>query len=74
MIDECPDLVKRIMGECIIVRAEHFFVSNVIEYYAISELFDEVKEGYLVCEYEVIVHKEHGKPPKWQFTKKEDSE
>ena len=74
MIDNYPDLVKRIMGECIIVRAESLYVSNVIEYYAISDWFDEVPEGYLANEYIANIIKEPGKPTEWQFIKRDDCE
>lgn len=43
--------VKRIMSQCIIVRAEMMFINNVIEYEAISWRFREVPEGQIMPNY-----------------------
>lgn len=44
--------LKRVMGLCIVVRAEHLFVSDSIEYYAISDRFRNVPHGEIVPEYQ----------------------
>lgn len=42
---------KRVMGLCVVVRAEQLFHSAIIEYIAISEHFREVATGEVVPEY-----------------------
>lgn len=46
--------LKRIMGQCIIVRAEHMFINNIIEYSAISEHFRDLPEGEITPEYKWV--------------------
>jgi len=53
-IREDPDFVMRLMGMCVIVRAERMFVNDSMEYIALSELFDEVEEEYQTPEYNMI--------------------
>lgn len=48
--------VTRIMGLCSIVRAECLIMHDVVEYEAISNLFDEVKEGEIIPTYQINVH------------------
>lgn len=54
IIRENPDFVMKLMGMCVIVRAERMFVNDSIEYIALSELFDEVEEGHQIPEYNMI--------------------
>lgn len=54
-IFESPDLVKKIMSQMLIVRAEDMFVSSRIEYVAYSHLFDEVDQGSVAPHYEILV-------------------
>lgn len=42
---------KRIMGQCVIVKAEQLYSSNAIEYVAISEHFRELADNEMVPEY-----------------------
>jgi hypothetical protein len=44
------------MGLCSIVRAECLIMHDVVEYEAISNLFDEVKEGEIIPTYQINVH------------------
>lgn len=44
--------VRRIMSQCIIVRAEMIFIADVIEYEAISWRFREISEGEVLPEYQ----------------------
>ena len=46
--------LKRVMGQCIIVRAEVLFHRDQIEYYAISEHFRTIEEGEVPPVYEWI--------------------
>ena len=55
MIDNQPDLVRKIMGECIIVRAERMYVHDAIEYDAFSDHFESLDEGLMAPEYEWII-------------------
>jgi hypothetical protein len=43
--------LKRVMGQCIVFRAEHLFHSNQIEYFAASEHFRPVVPGEVIPEY-----------------------
>ncbi len=45
----------RIMGKCIVFRAEHLFASDVIEYTAQSDLFREIAEGEVAPEYQWFI-------------------
>lgn len=40
-----PDVVRTIMGECIILRAEMLLHMKAVEYVAIVEDFDEIEPG-----------------------------
>lgn len=44
-----------VMSRCLIVRAEHNVIRDVIEYWAYSEMFDKLDEGYLIPEYTLTV-------------------
>jgi hypothetical protein len=44
-IKDSPDIVMKILGNMIIVRAEHLFSSGRTEYNAYSPTFDTVTEG-----------------------------
>lgn len=46
-----PSALKQVMGQCIILRAEHHMATDKIEYFAISEHFREVPLGALIPEY-----------------------
>jgi hypothetical protein len=48
--------LKRVMGYCIVLRAEQMFISDRIEYWAVSEHFRELPIGEMVPEY------------RWHFT------
>lgn len=43
--------LKRIMGQCIVFRAEHLFHSRSVEYWAASEHFRPVPLGAVIPEY-----------------------
>jgi len=51
MLEREPWLIKRIMSQCIILRAEFMYSSRSIEYQAISMLFDECQEACIAPEY-----------------------
>ena len=66
IIDTQPKVVKQIMGECIIVRAEMRYETNSIHYTAISDWFDEIPEGSMPMNY-VIQFVTDGINVKWCF-------
>ena len=58
LIDNDPSSVRKIMGQCIVIRAEHMFMNDAVEYIAISDHFDNRERGALIPEYNVIINKE----------------
>jgi hypothetical protein len=50
---------KRIMGKCIVFRAETLWHMQQVEYYAISDCFEEVPEGQVIPHYEWIFDEGH---------------
>ena len=55
---EDVDELLAIMSEVIIVRAEHMFHNDTIEYYGYSKLFDIVELGMKEPEYEFIINRD----------------
>ena len=51
--------LKRVMGLCIVFRAEHLFASDDIEYWAASEHFRPVALGEVMPEYRWIFDNGH---------------
>ena len=66
MINDHPKIVKRIMGECIVVKAEMIYIKDCIEYTAISDWFDVCELGWEPRIYRIVYHKE-GNNIKWIF-------
>lgn len=54
VINDAPEIVTRIMGETIIIRAEMVLALNAIEYHAICEHFEELPDWLMPPEYDVI--------------------
>lgn len=50
-------VVQHLMSRCIILRAEFSYSSQCFEYYAVSDLFDEVPKGQLIPHYEIVSRK-----------------
>lgn len=48
MVREFHTDLKRVMGQCIVFRAEHMFDSDSIEYWAASEHFRQLPSGALI--------------------------
>ena len=59
-IETDHEYVRQVMGEVIILRAEAFYHSCMIEYIAVSKHFDIVEEGFMMPEYRAIIHFEDG--------------
>lgn len=51
LISEEPTLVKRILSQCIVLRAEMLWETNSVEYFAHCHLFKELSEAEVVPEY-----------------------
>ncbi len=45
-IENEPEKVRELMGQCIIVRAEYMLNSDRIEYTALCDKFEEVEKGH----------------------------
>lgn len=55
MIDKNPEMAMKIMGKMVIVRAENMFAEPVIEYIALSPLFQKLPLGEMIPEYELVI-------------------
>lgn len=67
MIDKYPITIKKVMGECIIVKAEIDYLSNTIEYTALSDWFEEVAENQCPMYYSIKCIKDKYNNIKWMF-------
>ena len=70
-IEDNPKLVREIMGQCIILRAEALYATREIEYIAESDWFDRIEEGFIAPMYEINIVKD-GNNIKWMFSKAEE--
>jgi hypothetical protein len=50
-----PETARAVMGRCIVVRCEMMYAHDTLEYMALSPDFDEVPQGQIVPEYDVII-------------------
>jgi hypothetical protein len=55
VVDDQPEMVMAIMGRCVVVDCKLHFISNSLEYWALSPDFDEVPVGAMEPEYSVLV-------------------
>ena len=55
LTEQYPATARAIMGRCIVVRCEMMYVHDTLEYIALSPDFDEVPNGNIVPEYDVII-------------------
>lgn len=53
-IQSRPDLVQTILGNCIVFKSQHLLMYNVVEYFALSELFGELQEGQMAPQYRFV--------------------
>ncbi|MCO5157903.1 MAG: hypothetical protein M9945_14335 [Aquamicrobium sp.] len=51
---QAPDIVRKVMGECVILRAEFRFQMNQTDYEAWSPGFDPVPDGQEPPSYDVV--------------------
>lgn len=69
LVERDPETARAIMGRCIVVRCEMMYAYNTLEYMALSPDFDEVHQGDIVPEYNVIIS-ESGKRIEFKRTNK----
>lgn len=55
LVERDPDTARAVMGRCIVVRCEMMYAPSTLEYMALSPDFDEVPQGMIVPEYDVII-------------------
>jgi hypothetical protein len=55
LIEDRPDIIRTIMGRCIVIRCETIYYTDAIEYTALSPDFDEVPEGRTIPRYVIEV-------------------
>lgn len=60
LIHREPDLVAKIMAQCIVVRAENMFCRRSIEYQALSPKFEKLPMGERLPSYEVLFNRQDG--------------
>ena len=56
MLDNQQDflIVRRILHECVVVRAEALYAEHAIQSMALSDHFDEVPRNQMIPEYEIV--------------------
>lgn len=55
IVERDPKTARAIMGRCIVVRCEMMYAHDTLEYVALSPDFDEVPNGVITPEYDVII-------------------
>ncbi len=55
IIEEEPWIARCVMSRCIILRAEMLYAEDAIEYWAISDMFEEVEPSFVTPFYEIII-------------------
>jgi hypothetical protein len=60
LIEDRPDIVRSIMGRCIVIRCETIYYTDAIEYTALSPDFNEVPEGRTIPRYVIEVSENGG--------------
>jgi hypothetical protein len=53
LLQKHPDVVRRVLSEVIVVRAEMMVVIQAIEYDAYGLAFDQLEEGAIVPRYDI---------------------
>jgi len=56
LVKQNPEAVKKVMGQCVIIKAEYIDHLRIYRYEAISDLFEEVPEGCMPPEYLIEVN------------------
>ena len=53
-VKEYPDLVKLLMGKCIITRCEFMYHSGMLDYVAICDDFRDIAQGEQIPSYRIL--------------------
>lgn len=67
LVSASLDLLRSIFGHLVIVRAELSFMSEIIEYDAYSEWFDEVEDYEIGPLYSIAIRRQHGEDREYDF-------
>ena len=67
LLENDQEIIKDVMSKCIVIRAECLLSRRVIEYTALSELFDEVPIGAEIPEYNILFTKGKEGAVTWEF-------
>lgn len=54
VINDAPEVVQQVMGDVIVIRAEALLQTNMVEYHALCDSFEEVEDGVVVPEYDLM--------------------
>ena len=60
IIDKRPDLARRVLGECVVLRAECMLSQAAIEYVARCSAFAVVEDGDRVPDYDIEIDEDAG--------------
>ena len=55
LVEQDSEIARAVMGRCIVVRCEMMYWHDTLEYMALSPDFDEVPQGTVTPEYDVII-------------------
>ena len=55
LVERDPETARAVMGRCIVVRCEMMYHMDALEYVALSPDFDELPQGMIAPEYDVII-------------------
>ena len=69
LIRQQPDEIMAALSRCLVVRAEHLFVGDVIEYSAFSPEFDQLPGGQIPPEYLIVCTRHDDGTTTFTFTR-----
>lgn len=55
LVERDQETARAVMGRCIVVRCEMMYAHDIFDYMALSPDFDEVPQGMIIPEYDVII-------------------
>lgn len=70
LLEEAPYLVQKALSQTLVVKAESSFIENHITYWAYSDHFEELNDGEIIPEYEVIIRSSEDAQFKIEWRKK----
>lgn len=69
LIESNPKLVKKIMGDCIILKADFMYTDASVHYHAYSDSFEELSDGGVTPFYTISIIKEPRKRIRFEWVK-----